>query len=191
MDKILFEDRIFNKNDVPDTGPAAGEYEKCTFAHCEFSNVDLSGITFVDCAFMGCNLSMARMIGTVLRDAEFKECKLQGVHFENCNQILLSLHFENCILNFSSFHKTKLKKTTFANCILQEVDFTGCDLTGSTFSNCDLSRTRFDRTILEKTDFRTSYNYSIDPEINRMKKAKFSIPGVVGLLDKYGIVVES
>jgi hypothetical protein len=43
---------------------------------------------------------------------------------------------------------------------------------------------------LERTDFRTSYNYSIDPEINRISKAKFSINGVVGLLGKYNIEIE-
>jgi fluoroquinolone resistance protein len=44
--------------------------------------------------------------------------------------------------------------------------------------------------LLEKADFRTAYNYSIDPEKNRIKKAKFSIFGVTGLLDKYDIEIE-
>jgi fluoroquinolone resistance protein len=30
----------------------------------------------------------------------------------------------------------------------------------------------------------------VDPEVNRMKKAKFSTAGVTGLLDKYNIVIE-
>ncbi len=38
--------------------------------------------------------------------------------------------------------------------------------------NCDLNRAVFDNSILEKADFRTSLNYSIDPELNRIKKAK-------------------
>jgi hypothetical protein len=48
----------------------------------------------------------------------------------------------------------------------------------------------FEGTNLEKTDFRSAFNYSLDPEINRMKKARFSLPGVTGLLGKYGIEVE-
>jgi fluoroquinolone resistance protein len=43
---------------------------------------------------------------------------------------------------------------------------------------------------LEKADLRTAYNYSIDPSINKIKKAKFSLPGVVGLLSKYDIEIE-
>ncbi|WP_373542362.1 pentapeptide repeat-containing protein [Chamaesiphon sp.] len=64
------------------------------------------------------------------------------------------------------------------------------DLSSSVFDNCDLTRTIFARTILEKADFRNSFNYSIDPELNRIKKAKFSQSGIAGLLDKYDIEIE-
>jgi uncharacterized protein YjbI with pentapeptide repeats len=67
------------------------------------------------------------------------------------------------------------------------VDFTDCDLTGSIFDNCDLTMATFENTIIEKADFRTSFNYSIDLNINRVKKAKFSLLGLAGLLDKYDI----
>jgi len=63
-------------------------------------------------------------------------------------------------------------------------------LTSSVFDNCNLLQAVFDRTILEKADLRNSYNYSIDPEINRIKKARFSILGISGLLDKYDIDIE-
>ena len=114
-----------------------------------------------------------------------------GLHFNNCNVFGLAFSFENCILNHSSFYKVKIKKTTFKNTQLQEADFTECDLTGSLFDNCDLSRATFDNTIIEKSDFHTSYNYSIDPEINRIKKARFSIYGLSGLLEKYDIKIDS
>jgi hypothetical protein len=45
-------------------------------------------------------------------------------------------------------------------------------------------------TNLEKTDFRTARNYSFDPEQNKLKKARFSHPAVVGLLTKYDIIVD-
>ena len=112
-----------------------------------------------------------------------------GLRFDDCNPFGLSFNFENCILNHASFYKLKIKKTTFKNTQLQEVDLTECDLTSSIFENCDLTRTIFNNTNIEKADFQTSHNYSIDPEINRIKKAQFSIMGISGLLDKYDIKI--
>lgn len=167
-----------------------GEYEKCTFNNCDFSDSDLSEIRFSECEFIACNLSMAKLTKTAFRDVIFKNCKMLGLHFENCNEFDLLFRFENCVLNFSSFYKSKLKRTVFKNCQLQEVDFTESDMINSLFDNCDLALSIFENTIIEKADFRTSFNYSIDPEMNRIKKARFSIPRVVGLLHKYDIEID-
>jgi hypothetical protein len=48
----------------------------------------------------------------------------------------------------------------------------------------------FNDSQLAGADFRTAFNYKIDPEFNPMKKAKFSAQGIVGLLDKYDIKIE-
>jgi len=74
--------------------------------------------------------------------------------------------------------------------LLHEVDFTEADLTESVFNNCDLKSTTFDFTNLEKTDFRTSFNYSIHPETNKLKKTQFSRNGIAGLLSRYDIIIE-
>ena len=87
--------------------------------------------------------------------------------------------------------KTKIKKTTFSNSTLLQVDFSETDLTSAVFENCNMEQAVFNKTILEKTDFRTAYNYSIDPENNRMKKSRFSSMGLQGLLYKYDIVIDS
>jgi uncharacterized protein YjbI with pentapeptide repeats len=100
------------------------------------------------------------------------------------------MQFDNCVLNFSSFVEMKLKNMSFTNCTLHDVDFSGAVLSGAVFDNCDLKKAVFRITNLEQADFRTSYNFSIDPEINRVNKAKFSIAGLAGLLDKYDIVIE-
>jgi uncharacterized protein YjbI with pentapeptide repeats len=83
----------------------------------------------------------------------------------------------------------RIKKSIFSNSQLQEVDFTEADLTGSVFDQCNLQQAIFYQTIIEKTDFRTSYNYGIDPEINRISKAKFSLSSISGLLNKYDIEI--
>ena len=88
------------------------------------------------------------------------------------------------------FSEGKINKTVFKECSIKEVDFSNADLTASEFLNCDLTRTLFHQTNLEKVDFRSATNYSIDPEMNRMKNAKFSLSGITGLLDKYKIIIE-
>ena len=132
---------------------------------------------------------MVKLTGTTLRDIKFSGCKLLGLHFEDCSDFLFSVSFDNCILNLSSFYKRKLKKIIFKNTSLQEVDFTEADLSFAQFDNCDLRGATFVGTILEKADFRNAYNYAIDPELNRIKKAKFSLSGIAGLLNKYDIEI--
>ena len=77
----------------------------------------------------------------------------------------------------------------FKNCLLEEVDFAESDLTNAVFAECDLRGAMFDHSKLEKADFRTAINYSIDPESNRIRKAKFSKEGAIGLLAKYDIII--
>ena len=74
---------------------------------------------------------------------------------------------------------------------MHEVDFSETDLTEAVLEQCDLLGAIFQNSILEKTDFRTAFNFSFDPELNRMKKAKFSLQGIAGLLHKYQIEIEN
>lgn len=188
--KNFIEDKTFAKTDYSKSPLQIGDYENCIFSDCNFANADLSDINFYECRFISCNVSMAKLMKTAFRDVQFKDCKLLGLHFQNCSDFLFSVSFENCILNLSSFYQRNLKKTIFKNSSLQETDFTEADISNSVFDNCDLAMAIFDHTVLEKADLRTSYNYSIDPELNVIKKAKFAVAGIAGLLDKYDIEIE-
>ena len=57
--------------------------------------------------------------------------------------------------------------------------------------NCDLQLTLFMNTKLEGVNFRTSFNYSIDPELNRIRKAKFSMHSIAVSLDKNDIEIKN
>lgn len=189
MEAVFEEDKTFDIINYTTTPLAKGDYENCDFLNCNFYNTDLGKIKFTGCRFTGCNLSAANISGTALRDIVFKDCKLLGLQFDTCNEMLFEVKFEHCIINLSNFYKRKLKGSRFSSCTLIEVDFSEADLGNSVFDNCDLSGAVFENTILEKTDLTTAYNYSIDPEKNRIKKAKFSIPAVIGLLNKYDVEI--
>ncbi len=190
MQKSYFQDNNYNSRDFTKETLQLGEYENCTFTNCIFTNTNLSDFSFEECNFKECNLSNAKILNTAFKSIHFENCKLVGLQFDQCNPFLLGFLFVDCQLNLASFYQLKLKGTFFKNCILHEVDFAETDLTGSNFDDCDFSGAMFGNTNLEQTDFRTSVNFSIDPEMNRIQKAKFSTENVAGLLDKYNIRIE-
>jgi uncharacterized protein YjbI with pentapeptide repeats len=185
IDSITFKGKDYTSNGFP-----KGEYDNCTFINCNFSNLHLSNNEFVECNFEDCNFSNSIIKNTSFKEAVFDTCKLVGVNFSECNPFLLAFSFNNCQLNLASFYQLKLKNTKFINCNLQETDFDKTDLSNSMLANCDLKRAIFKNTNLEKVDFSTAYNYSIDPETNNIKNAKFSLNGIAGLLEKYNITIE-
>lgn len=85
----------------------------------------------------------------------------------------------------------KLRKQRFVRCRLQHVDFSKADLYGAAFGACDLTGAIFERCLLEEADFTTAYGYDFDLHTNRIRKARFSLPGIREQLERrYGIVIE-
>lgn len=185
FDSVEYNNTVF----TPDT-LTPGDYEDCVFSGCDFTNISLAGFVFSGCRFTGCNLSNVNLSATSFKDTEFTGSKLLGLHFDDCNDVLFSVSFCNCMLNLSSFYRRKMKKTVFKGCSLVDVDFVEADLSGALFENCDFTGAIFQNTKLDGADLRTSSGYSIDPEKNQVRKARFSVSGVAGLLDKYDISID-
>ncbi len=165
------------------------EYENCHFQTCNLSNVNLSGIVFLECSFGDCNFSSAELKNTAFRDCSFTSCKMIGLRFEECDPFLLSFSFKNCDLSYTSFFQLKIPKTSFKKCKMEQVEFTGANCSGADFSEADLLGSSFGNTNLEKADFRSACNFSIDPEQSHMANAKFSQEDLSGLLTKYKLKV--
>lgn len=185
----IAEDQTFTKITSAEIRRDYKQFENCKFSTCDFSYADFSGLVFMDCVFEHCNLSLAEMVGAGLQNIRFSHCKLSGVNFSKSLDFLFELHFDNCILDNAVFYKKKNKKAVFTDCSMVETDFTESDLTDVKFNNCNLNRAFFSRTILKNADFCTAYNFTIDPDDNILKKAKFSVHGLQGLLSKYDIRV--
>ena len=166
------------------------EYENCVFIDCKFSQHSLSNIIFRECEFDTCDFGKALLNNTEFNDVHLKNCRLLGIDFSVCSTMLLSPTFSECNLSFASFYKLKLKEVVFTKCKMKGADFTETNLTKAILDCCDLKGAVFEHSILEKADFRTALHYNIDPEINKVKKTKFSILGLTGLLNKYDIVIE-
>jgi len=186
----IVETTVFKREDFSQNPLPPAEYDNCTFIDCIFTDANLTGFIFTECRFEGCNLGMAKAKGTAFKYVTFINCKLLGFNFSIADPFLLTLKFEGCNMQLVSFYRLKIKGTKFIKCGLQEADFNETDLTGATFDGCDLNKAIFQQAVLEKADFRTAYNYSLDPELNRIKKARFSREGIAGLLMKYNISIE-
>lgn len=166
------------------------EYENCTFRYCDFTDCTFQTVTFLDCNFFDCNFKNTKINYVSLRGVFFTKCDFTSVNFAMTDQVIYDFHFKDCLLDYSQFYALKLKKMRFINCSMVAVDFMKTDLTEVLFDNCNLRLAVFSDTIANKTDFSTSYDYIIDPEKNKLKKAQFSLDGLKGLLNKYDIVVK-
>lgn len=185
---VFVEDKDFkNHNQALEKG----EYLNCNFSNCDFSNLDFSHFLFDNCTFTDCNLSSVKLLNTSLQIVEFINSKIMGVVFQNVNTFLLDISFDNCILDFSSFYDLKLPKTNFLNSTLNEVDFSNTVLIGSSFDNSFLRRSVFFNTDLRKVDFRLAKEFSLDPEHNKIKEAKFNRLDLASLLEKYEILIDN
>ena len=113
MPQVFIEEETFDKIDFTQKQLEKGEYEYCIFKNCDFSNADLSGFVFLECEFSDCNLSLAKLTKTALREVKFRNSKMLGLSFENCNEFGLAVSFTGCTLDHCSFYQAKLKKTSF------------------------------------------------------------------------------
>ncbi len=183
-------DQTFKGQDYSQIRLPKGEYEHCIFEGCIFLNGYLDNQHFMECQFIDCNLGNVNIAHTVFNDVNFERCKMIGMKFENCNDFLMDFSFVHCDLSFASFYGLSLKAKTFNHCKLIEADFTTTNLSKSIFAHCDLTKAIFSQTNLQNTDFTSALNFTIDPEKNQLKGARFSKDGLPGLLTKHQLKIE-
>ena len=118
MSANFWTDQKFTKRDYTKQKLPKGDYENCRFVDCLFSKGYLDNQNFVECTFEGCDLTNTNIANTTFNDVTFKDCKMVGVQFETCSQLLLSLRFSGCNLSVASFNIdpsiNHIKKTRFS-----------------------------------------------------------------------------
>lgn len=179
----IIEKFNFSNNKLED------RYYKCVFNTCDFSNMSIKNTNFEDCTFRQCNFSLTKLFN-FLSKIRFIECKMTGTDFSGIGKFSDSLYFENSLMNYATFFGVKLREMYFTGCNLNEVSFEEANITSTVFDNCDLMRATFFNTDLERVDFSTSYNFSINPTINKLKKAVFSETELRGLVEHLNIVIK-
>lgn len=166
------------------------EFDEYRFVNCDFSEADFSRLRFSDCLFEHCNLAGVKLAGTALQNVAFADCKLLGLQFAACRDMLFGVHFDQCQMRYASFAGRTMPNTRFVGCQLDEADFADADLTGAAFQDCSLAGAVFQKTRLVGADFTSATGFVIDPETNPLTGAHFLLSGLPGLVTKYGLVVE-
>ena len=186
---IEHEGKIFEKIQWQEKEVYDRTFKNCTFKNCQLNGLVFSDCHFTDCIFEDCDLSLIKVKGSYFSKLKVIRCKAIGIHWFDTGKPF-SAEFTDSNISYSSFFGKPLKKTKFKNCVAKEVDFSECILTEADFSGTDLQGARFSNTDLSLANFKEAKNYFVDVQFNKVKKAKFSLPEALRLLDAFDVVIE-
>ena len=145
---------------------------------------------FTDCLFEHCNLATARLAGTALQNVAFADCKLLGLQFTACRDMLFGVHFDQCQLRYASFAGRSMPGTRFVGCALEDADFADADLSEAVFQDCTLAGAVFQNTRLVGADFTTRHRLRHRPGEQPAARGPLHPDGLLGVVARYGLVVE-
>jgi uncharacterized protein YjbI with pentapeptide repeats len=184
------------------------------FENLSYKNETLENIEYDDCVFEKCQFTEVKMIGCIFNQCEFRDCEFKLIKFDYCrmqnatfyNTLLMGINwdelqaggaksfpvetFNNCVLKFNNFIQAFLAKFDFSTCSIMDCFFLECSMNKVNSRNVIFKETNFTECNLSESDFRGATNYSIDILTNNIKKAKFSFPEVIALLDSLDISIE-
>lgn len=169
-------------------------FRDCSFTRCNFSEATLARCRFSDCEFQDCNLSLAVLTGSGFDGTRFTDCKMVGINWTKAHWPRLRTAkawvFKRCVLNDSSFFGLDLREFALIDCRAIDVDFTDANGEDADFSDTDLRDSVFARTRLVGANFSGAQNYRIDIFNNDIKRARFSLPEAVALLDSLDVELQ-
>ena len=183
------EGKTFEKIQGQEKVVSGRKFTECIFKHCQLNGLVFEDCQFTDCVFEDCDLSLLAVKRSFFHKTQILRSKAIGINWYEARSIM-ALQFTDTMLSYSSFFGKALKKMKFKNCVAKEVDFSDCVLTEADFGGTDLEGARFSGCDLSLANFREARNYSIDVLNNKVKKAKFSLPEALALLDSFDVVVE-
>ena len=168
-------------------------FENCQFKQCKFIDVIFSNIKFTECDFEFCDLALAKFPNCKFSEVSFKNSKIIGVNWTELSWPLVKLtsplYFYSSNLSHSSFYGLELSNLIVEECKAHDIDFREANLSHASFVESDLLNSLFLHTNLYSADFTNAINYTIDPNENRIKQARFSFPEVIALLNHFDIKI--
>jgi len=184
-ENITFKSEDFSKKSFVEHS-----FSNCLFESCNFTESSWVNAKFCSCVFKNCNISLFNLKGCKIQEVLFEECKIVGAAFFTCNtKFIFSMDAKQSFIQYSNFSDLDMRKASFENSKIYSCTFINTCLTEANFSHTDLKETLFRNCNLIKSNFLKASNYIIDPLVNKIKKAKFSFPEVIGLLRSFDIKI--
>ncbi|WP_315066564.1 pentapeptide repeat-containing protein [uncultured Clostridium sp.] len=170
------------------------EYIDCEFYNCNFIDVDFNNCLFKDCKFHNCTMNGIRFKFSVMKNAILDGSDFISINWNTLKGDSIGAEPINtvreCFFKYNNFILMKLNKVKFSSSKFQESLFENCDLIEADFKDTRFESTQFIQCNMEKADFRGAHGYVIDIQSNKLKKAKFSFPEVINLLNSIDIVID-
>jgi uncharacterized protein YjbI with pentapeptide repeats len=82
------------------------------------------------------------------------------------------------------------RATCIVACEVHNSDFEKANLSKAILTSSDFLNSTFSNTNLSLADLTDAKNYRIDPNNNNIRKAKFSLPEAITLLDSWNIEIK-
>lgn len=102
-------------------------FDDCTFIKCDFSKATFYNCKFTECIFINCDLSLSNLKSCTFNDVSFKDTRLLGISWGNC-QDPFEVNFDSCNISQNSFHFLDLRQIKFINSIINDTGFEECNL---------------------------------------------------------------
>jgi fluoroquinolone resistance protein len=188
LESVYYQEK-FSRLSVLNEIIEAREFEECEFEVCSFLNCKFEKCQFLRCELKECTFSAIDPHESRFLEVKFSGSKVIGFDWAKSAKVE-DLEFTDCQINYSNFKLLKVPKIKIINCQAKEVDFIETDMNHGTFKNTDFEKSRFLKTDLSYSDFSGAKNYSINLLDNKLKKAKFSLPEALSLLNGLDIIIE-
>ena len=185
-----FQNELFSNVNLENQTITSKLFFSCEFRNCNFSYTDFESTLFEECSFLNCNFSLSKIFKTQIRGVVFNSCKIMGIDFTRCDALMIDISINECNVKSCIFSGLCLKKTIFCKSDLIECDFVNTDFSETDLSRSDFSGSLFHNTNLFKANLTDCINYNIDPLRNNIKKAKFSLPEALTLLNAFEIFIQ-
>lgn len=197
FNETYYENTVFKGTACESESVTDVLFEGCRFERCSLKETQFKKCKFRDCAFSHCDLNLIQVEDCVFSQASFDECKLVGINWAKAAWgkydpllKLKAVDFKHCVLNYSVFMGMNLNGVVMQHCIAKEVDLSDALLRQADCTHTDFTGSRFCHTDLTEADLRGASNYHIPPQMNTLKKTRFSLPEAMSLLYALDIEIE-